>query len=47
MRISEIIWATFGTVMSIVFFGMLIFVGGAWEEQVRCDNGATEYCIKE
>ena len=47
MRISEMIWAVYATVVSIVFFGMLIFVGGALEDQARCDNGATEYCIKE
>ena len=46
MTKKEIIKNIFGTMAAIAILWGALAVGSAYEDHVRCINGATEYCIE-
>lgn len=46
MTPKEIIKTIIGSILAIVFIWGIMVVGSAYEDHVRCLNGATQYCIE-
>lgn len=46
MSKGEIIKTIIGSFMAVAIIWGALAVGSAYEEHVRCLNGATEYCIE-
>lgn len=46
MTTKEIIKTIIGSIAAIVILWGAMAVGSAYEDHVRCLNGATEYCIE-
>lgn len=46
MTKGEIIKTIIGSILAIIVIWGLLAVGSAYEDHVRCLNGAAEYCIE-
>ena len=46
MTPKQIIQSIFGTIAAIAILWGALVIGSAYEDHVRCINGATEYCIE-
>lgn len=47
MKVFEFIWGVILLFFMTSEFVACSFLGEMWEQEVRCKNGATEYCYVE
>ena len=46
-NIKEYIGGTICMLLMVINFVGWAYIGRAWEDQKRCDNGATQFCYEE